>query len=159
VQMDCRSSIIQNGRRNSPEQIEFGEERRLCGGYFAIEKASMSHPNPGRGPHPVRGAIHSARIVDLGRGSIEEIRIANANEMVWITVADLDADGDSDLATMDEFRYGFHLLFNNGDGTFVQEDPDYTVNLQARYVTAGDLNGDSIPEILVLAGAALLVFA
>lgn len=73
----------------------------------------------------------------------------------WVDAADLDGDGDLDLLVADlglpDEETGFHCFLNDGAGGFADR---VAVNLgfDARCISiiATDLDGDSLPEVLVL---------
>ncbi len=58
-----------------------------------------------------------------------------------VIAADLDDDGDNDLAVANDTSYSVSVLMGNGDGTF-RAAVDYAVDLFPRAVAAGDLDGD-----------------
>jgi|GEM_PF-3369262 len=60
---------------------------------------------------------------------------------VYVFCADLDGDGDLDLAVANSLSDNVSILKNNGDGTF-QTRVDYDVNDQPYSVFCADLDGD-----------------
>ncbi len=67
-----------------------------------------------------------------------------------VTAADLDQDGFYDLVIANIGPNA--ILWNKGDGTFVRETfPESTIEMQwTSSVVAGDLDGDSLPELIEL---------
>jgi hypothetical protein len=73
----------------------------------------------------------------------------------WVSVVDLDGDTDLDLVIEDGTakenqggEFGARILLNNGDGTF-KEGERYFYLPYVGSVDAGDLNGDTYPDLVV----------
>jgi len=62
--------------------------------------------------------------------------------------ADLDNDGDLDLATANYGAANASVLFNNGNGTFAAA-VDYGAGANPQSVFAADLNGDDYNDLAV----------
>ena len=66
---------------------------------------------------------------------------------------DLDDDGDLDLYTVNDFgnKWPNHVLLNNGDGTFTDDEPvnstGLILNTTGMGLGIGDLNGDGQPDL------------
>ncbi|MFM9994409.1 MAG: FG-GAP-like repeat-containing protein [Phycisphaerales bacterium] len=76
-------------------------------------------------------------------------------DWTWVDAADLDLDGDTDLvATMDNMQYPYHVkvLRNDARGQFDDITP-YALapegTATGESVSIGDLNGDTIPDLVV----------
>jgi len=70
-------------------------------------------------------------------------------------VADLDADGNLDVAASSQSR--FNLYFGNGDGTF--QPPVYRwTSLMDDEPRVGDFNGDGKPDLLTTRGSEVDIF-
>jgi hypothetical protein len=65
----------------------------------------------------------------------------NNSSPASVTSADLDGDGDIDLATANYSANNVSVLLNNGDGTYAPK-VDYPTGLFAFSVTSADLDGD-----------------
>ena len=90
-------------------------------------------------------------LLNQGDGSFQPpVDYATRDQPVYITAADLDRDSDNDLvAGHKSFESGegkVGVWLNNGDGTF-QEREDYN-GRHIYHPFAGDLNGDSIPDLV-----------
>jgi hypothetical protein len=66
-----------------------------------------------------------------------------------LAAADIDRDGDLDLAIAHAFSNGFTILFNGGDRTFEEEPRSYTVRSTIQSIAAADLTGDGIVDVAV----------
>jgi FG-GAP-like repeat/Abnormal spindle-like microcephaly-assoc'd, ASPM-SPD-2-Hydin len=66
-----------------------------------------------------------------------------------IAVADLNHDGNLDLAVSGGLDPVISILFGNGDGTF-QPAVDVSMNSAPTYVAVGDFNGDHIPDLIAV---------
>ena len=64
-----------------------------------------------------------------------------------LAAADLDCDGDLDLATSNLDDADVSILLNNGDGIFADAVSYYTTG-KPTDIVAADLNGDAGPEVL-----------
>jgi hypothetical protein len=64
-----------------------------------------------------------------------------------IAVADFRGTGERDLAVASYEGTGITVLLGNGDGTF--QPPVSYASYSARWVTAGDLNGDGKPDLAI----------
>lgn len=64
-----------------------------------------------------------------------------------IAVADMDSDGDLDLAFAVEDHAIHELCFNNGNGTF-RDKSNVLPNSIANSVLAADVNNDSLPDLI-----------
>lgn len=65
-----------------------------------------------------------------------------------LAVADLDGDGDNDIAAAGSYGDWITTYANNGDGTFAQQDVVIEHLDQVSTCRAADLNGDGFPELL-----------
>jgi len=65
-----------------------------------------------------------------------------------VFVADLDGDGDPDLAVTNEYSNSVSILKNNGDGTF-NSSVDYGTGNQPRSIFAADFDGDGDQDLAV----------
>jgi hypothetical protein len=73
--------------------------------------------------------------------------VPSSSELIAITAADLDQDGDLDLVTADEATNRTQVLLNNGNGAFAKNG-SYRIGERPVLVTTGDFNGDGLREIL-----------
>ena len=85
------------------------------------------------------GTFGARQVVSLGSGRIAPVGIA---------AADVDADGDVDLAVACDAVSAVMLLRNNGNGTFAAP-VSMAVGMYPDDVAAGDLNGDGRPDLVV----------
>ncbi|HEX8104778.1 MAG TPA: VCBS repeat-containing protein [Solirubrobacteraceae bacterium] len=65
-----------------------------------------------------------------------------------VVAADLDGDGDRDLAATDQIHDAVVVLRNAGDGTFAFADGSLPVGDAPDSMAAGDLNGDAKPDLV-----------
>jgi len=83
--------------------------------------------------------------VDPGEGTFAPQLVYPVGNVAWsIFAADLDGDGDIDLATVNDDYVGncdYSILLNNGDGTFAAPSVYPLVDC-ARWVYGADLDGD-----------------
>jgi len=88
------------------------------------------------------GTFHGPAIVGLGKGS------------VGMVVEDFNADGNLDLAVAERCynntctQGAVQVLLGNGDGTF-PNSAEYPFAFPAANITAGDFNGDGVPDLAV----------
>ena len=86
-----------------------------------------------------------------GNGSFQSQKhFLTSSESRSVAVADLDADGASDIVTTaGNFTPSYHVLvfFGNGDGTF-QAQKRFSVGASPRSVAVADLNADNAPDIV-----------
>ena len=66
-----------------------------------------------------------------------------------IVAADLDRDGDTDLAAANELGNDITVFINDPTGTFARKNT-YAVEAGPRGIAAADLDGDGFPELAVL---------
>jgi VCBS repeat protein/dockerin type I repeat protein len=85
------------------------------------------------------GTFGARQVVSLGTGRIAPIGIA---------AADFDGDNDVDLAVACDAVGAVLLLRNNGNGTFAAP-VSFAVGTYSDDIAAGDLNGDSRPDLVV----------
>ncbi|MCI0595017.1 MAG: VCBS repeat-containing protein, partial [candidate division Zixibacteria bacterium] len=64
-----------------------------------------------------------------------------------LSAADLDGDGDIDLAGASYASNTVSVLRNNGDGTFVFDAETYGAGVKPRSVIAADLDGDGDMDV------------
>jgi len=81
----------------------------------------------------------------------------NAPNAVWVTAADLNGDGKTDLAAADSGEIlveppGVDVLEGNGDGTFEASVfyPAGAGNADDYFVAVGDFNNDGRPDLVVV---------
>jgi hypothetical protein len=67
-----------------------------------------------------------------------------------VTAADLNRDGNLDLAVGSQSGY-VSILLGNGDGTFQPATESPAVPVFERYITTGDFNHDGIPDLVMRA--------
>jgi len=72
-----------------------------------------------------------------------------------VVTADFNQDGNLDLAVGAFIGSGVYILIGNGDGTF-REGPAYVADF-ATSLSAPDLNGDNIPDIVATTSYGILV--
>jgi hypothetical protein len=96
----------------------------------------------GPGPH-----IASVRL-NNGDGTFgSESKYPISGLLPWsIFAADLDGDGDIDLATTSSDAASVSILLNNGDGTFAPRS-DYPLSAPSLSVFAADLDGDGDADL------------
>jgi hypothetical protein len=70
-----------------------------------------------------------------------------------VAVADFDADGNLDLARTNSTSDSVSVVRGNGDGSF-QTAQSFAAGDGARSVTASDVNGDGVPDLVVSATGA-----
>jgi len=76
--------------------------------------------------------------------------IALPNAAAMLVVADVNADGKSDLIIPNTYGgTSVTVLLGNGDGTF-QPAQTFPAGTQPNFVAVGDFNGDGIPDLAVL---------
>jgi hypothetical protein len=73
--------------------------------------------------------------------------VPNASHTSFVTTADLDLDGDLDLVIADRSRHLAHVLLNDSSGSF-PSGAQYSVGRNSNRVTVGDLNQDTLPDIV-----------
>jgi len=66
-----------------------------------------------------------------------------------IGVADLDGDGDPDVAIVSEDDRVNEMYFNRGDGTFTDEGARWPIEGTSNAVVIGDVDGDGDPDLVV----------
>lgn len=77
-----------------------------------------------------------------GSGNFAQIDAVNVgNTSRSLAVADLDQDGDMDIAVASEIANSVAILTNNGNGNFTST-ATLPVELAPNHITAGDLNSD-----------------
>jgi hypothetical protein len=86
---------------------------------------------------------------NYGNGTFESpVNYAVGSAPQSVFCADLDGDGDPDLAVANCYDNNVSILKNNGNGTF--ESPDnYAVGYLPRSVFCADLDGDGDPDLAV----------
>ncbi|UCH10694.1 MAG: VCBS repeat-containing protein, partial [Fidelibacterota bacterium] len=70
------------------------------------------------------------------------------NGPLFVTAADLDGDGDSDLAVANYYSANVSVLLNGGLGTFA-DAVNYSVGNNPHSVAAADLDGDGASDLAV----------
>ncbi len=89
-------------------------------------------------------------LLNQGQGSFAPaVQYAAGPHAYSVTSADVDGDGDVDLAVANLFDGTVSVLFNEGNGTFAAPVP-HNVGTDAYYVTIADLNGDGRPDLVAL---------
>jgi hypothetical protein len=87
-------------------------------------------------------------LLNLGQGSFAaHVQYAAGDSPYRVTSADLDGDGDVDLAVPNRFAGTASVLLNQGNGTFAAPLP-HNVGQSAYYVTNADLNGDGRADLV-----------
>jgi hypothetical protein len=85
-------------------------------------------------------------------GETEDYSVADRSHSV--TLADLDDDEDLDVAAACYYLSNtpgkLSVMFNNGDGTFIVPASGYQLGLSPTSLTAGDLDGDELPDVAVV---------
>jgi FG-GAP-like repeat len=70
-----------------------------------------------------------------------------------VAIADFDNDGDNDIASVNAgFGAGFStvsIFVNDGMGSFALHGVEYQVERQSERIMAADMNGDSVPDIVL----------
>ncbi|CAF3821681.1 unnamed protein product [Adineta steineri] len=91
--------------------------------------------------------------MNLGNGTFAdqiELFIGNTSNPNFVVVIDINNDRQLDIIVNDNGEYGIRILFGYGNGTFTAGSLFITANTTApSYITAADLNGDSILDIVV----------
>lgn len=70
-------------------------------------------------------------------------------DLYSVATADFNHDGILDLVVVQYLNDTVSVLFGNGDGSF-QPSVDYTTAMAPIFVTAGDFNGDGVPDLILL---------
>lgn len=78
-------------------------------------------------------------------------KFAVGREPESVVVADLNQDGNLDLATANSRSDNVSVLLSNGDGTF-QAQRTYRATSGPDSITTADLNGDTIPDLVTANG-------
>ncbi|MFH1620538.1 MAG: FG-GAP-like repeat-containing protein, partial [Patescibacteria group bacterium] len=81
-------------------------------------------------------------------GFLSAVDYGVGNHPRLVFAADLDGDGDDDLATANYSSNSVSILVNNGDGTFVAA-VNYAVGNRPATVFAADLDGDGDNDLAV----------
>lgn len=68
----------------------------------------------------------------------------------WLATADLDGDGDLDVASANSLGRSMSILFNHGGGTFAPQ-VSTPLSKEASSIAAGDMNGDGAIDLVVTA--------
>ncbi len=68
----------------------------------------------------------------------------------WVDGADLDDDGDVDLAVCNGYSNDVSVLLNNGSGVFVLQTPLHPVDESPQFLATRDLTGDGIADIVTV---------
>ena len=89
-----------------------------------------------------------------GDGTLREPSDLGIYSYSW-AVADLDADGNLDLAGTTNTGAGYRMsvLLGHGDGTF-QPVRSFTAGVDPRSVTAADVNGDDVLDLVMISSGA-----
>lgn len=117
---------------------------------------------PGSGAPAERGL---GILLGTGTGSFQPIRfVVTAQGPKSIAVADVSGDGKADAVLGWEARDnqgnssgGVYLVPGNGNGTF-QTVADYDLGMAATTLTASDVNGDGVADVLVAGASANFSF-
>ncbi len=92
------------------------------------------------------GTFRDAEVVSLGAGV----------SPTAMTVGDFNRDGRTDVATANNLGQSVSVLLGNGDGTF-QAPVNYALGEGPRILTAVDLNGDTLADLVVATPSAVFV--
>jgi hypothetical protein len=139
--------------------------------------ASLNFFEPASSPEPVGGIPRSVAIADLNGAGGPDLAVANsdsdtvsilinngnanfhpqaggpvaAGDVPWfVTAADLDGDGDQDLAVVNTNAGEVTILINNGHGKFHQSNSSpVTVGTEPESLVAADLDGDHDIDLAV----------
>ncbi len=94
---------------------------------------------------------------NLGAGVLDGGQVILSGSHIGLVAADIDQDGDNDIATLNAGGNSFiRILVNNGDASFIQ-NPDISTVTSARDVAIADMNNDGKPDIVTAARSNRLV--
>ncbi|WP_175517747.1 beta strand repeat-containing protein [Planctomicrobium piriforme] len=97
------------------------------------------------------GTFETAQVYNVGSGK------NNTSQTQFITLADLNGDGNLDLARSIMTDVGFNypgaigVLLGNGTGVF-QQQTNYTAGYNPHSLQVADLNGDHVPDLVATNG-------
>jgi hypothetical protein len=89
-----------------------------------------------------------AVLLGNGDGTFQAAVTSVAGDASDVAPSDLNADGNVDLVLAGHYSDEVRVVLGNGDGTF-QSPIAYPTEGAAETVTTADLNGDSVPDLLV----------
>lgn len=85
---------------------------------------------------------------DAEYGARKSYSLPDGGNPAGVTAADLDGDGDRDLAVTDDIQDAVVLLRNAGNGDFTVDETTLATDTDPVSVAAGDLNGDGRTDLV-----------
>jgi len=122
----------------------FGEPIPLTLAAFPIQVAAGDFAAGGGTDVAISTQAGIQIVVSNGDGTFQ-VLAPFGSSAAWLVAADFNHDGKPDLAWIDA---DLHVALGNGDGTFAA--PTDYAGLGGYALTAGDFDGDTIPDIAVV---------